>query len=336
MKLIVIGAGNWGTVLANLFAQNQKVYLWTLTQEEADNINQHHENKQFLPGIKLSENILAEKKFSRSVNPEDIVIVVIPSRKIPELAIEFKTNNFERFILLNASKGVKHDNLKTIGEIIDEILPNVRFANLSGPTIARELAEGLPAKAILASKDIDLLFLLQKYLKNDLLHFEFSTDVKGIELASSLKGLIAIATGIVDGLGYKTNVYGLIMTYGLAEFESLMEFLRVNSKTIYSIAGMGDLITTCLSENSRNRKFGKLLAQGFSTQEALEQVGMEVEGVSMAKTIKKFTSLQLHLPLISFVTETIFADNNDLDKQQRISKLKNSLSAVLLNLNCKC
>ena len=218
MKIIVIGSGNWGTVLANLFAENQKVYLWTLTQSEADEINEYHENKHFLPGIKLSENIFAEKKFSRDIEKDDIVVVVIPSRKIPELAIEFKTNNFDRFIFLNCSKGVQHDNLRTIAESVSDILPNVRFANLAGPTISREIAEGLPAKAILASKDIDLLFSLQQNLVNSLLHFEFSTDVKGIELASSLKGLIAIATGIVDGLGYKSNVHGLIMTYGLKEF----------------------------------------------------------------------------------------------------------------------
>ena len=331
MKIIVIGAGNWGTVLANLFAEHQQVYLWTLSKVEADEINVARENKQFLPGIRLSENIFAEKKFSRDIEKEDIVVVVIPSRKIPELAIEFKTNNMERFIFLNCSKGVQHENLKTIGEIVAEILPNVRFANLAGPTISREIAEGLPAKAILASQDIDLLFYLQQHLKNSLLHFEFSTDVKGIELASSLKGLIAIATGIVDGLGFKSNVHGLIMTYGLKEFSSVMSFLSVEIKTIYGLAGMGDLITTCISENSRNRTFGKLLAQGLNTDEALNVVGMEVEGVSMAKTIKKFTSLQLHLPLISFVTEVIFDLEKDLSKEQRVEKLRASLDKVLFN-----
>ncbi len=326
MKIIVIGAGNWGTVLANLFAQNQAVRLWTLTQTEADDINRYKENKQFLPGVKLSDNIYAEPKFSSTIEENDVVVVVIPSRKITELAIEFRTSSYEKFILVNASKGVKQENLKTIGEIISDILPQVRFANLSGPTIARELAEGLPAKAILASKDIELLFYLKQVLSNNLLFYEFSTDVKGIELASSLKGLIAIAIGIADGLGYKTNVFGLIMTYGLMEFHSLADFLCVNSKTIYGISGMGDLITTCLSENSRNRKFGKYLAQGHSTEKALELVGMEVEGVSMAKTVKKFTGLQLPLPLISFVTEAIF--NSEIN-------IKNELSAVLFNYQVK-
>jgi glycerol-3-phosphate dehydrogenase (NAD(P)+) len=326
MKVIVVGAGNWGTVLANLFAQNQDVRLWTLTQNEADEINKYNENKQFLPGIKLSKNILAEPKFASTIEEDDVVVFVIPSRKISEVAVEFRTNSYEKFILVNASKGVKQENLQTIGETIEEILPKVRFANLSGPTIAKELAEGLPAKAILASKDIELLFYLKQVLNNNLLFFEFSTDVKGIELTSSLKGLIAIAIGIADGLGYKTNVFGLIMTYGLMEFQALLDFLCVNSKTIYGISGMGDLITTCLSENSRNRKFGKYLAQGYNTEQALELVGMEVEGVSMAKTVKKFTSLQLPLPLISFVTEAIFNQNINI---------KDNLSDVLFHYHNK-
>ena len=329
MSIIIIGAGNWGTVLANIFAETQKVFLWTLTQNEAEDINNSRENKQFLPGIKLSNNIHAEQKYTRPIEPNDIVIVVVPSRKIPELAMEIKDKGYDRFILLNASKGVRHDNLQTIGEIVHNTLPNVRFANLTGPTIARELAQGLPAKAVLASKDIDLLFSLQSSLKNSLLFFEFSTDVKGVELASSLKGLIAIATGMVDGLGYETNVYGLIMTYGLAEFANLMDFLCVDSKTVYSIAGMGDLITTCMSENSRNRQFGKLLAEGYTTDEALKKVGMEVEGVSMAKTVRKFTTLQLQLPLISLVSEVIFNDDLLKSKEERINKLKQALTEVL-------
>lgn len=329
MKIIVIGSGNWGTVLANLFSENQTVYLWTLTQAEADEINTTHENKAYLPGIQISGNIIAEPKFSRPIVQDDIVVIAIPSRKIVELAQEFTAHGFERFILVNASKGVRHDNLKTIGEIFAEILPSVRFANLSGPTIAREFSEGLPGKSILASDDIDLLFLCQNKLKSSLLHFEFSTDVKGVELASSLKGLIAIAIGIVDGLGYKTNIYGLIMTYGLSEFSSLMIFLRVDPKTIYGIAGMGDLITTCLSENSRNRQFGKLLAQGYSTHEALSLVGMEVEGVSMARTVKKFVTLQLHLPLISFVTDAIHQSSSEMSKTDRIEKLRKSLFKAL-------
>jgi len=313
-KIIVIGSGNWGTTLALLFAQKNKVYLWTIDQKEADTINQNRESP-FLPGTKLPENIFVEKKFSRQINTDDIVIVVIPSRNIKNLIDEFKASGAEDFIMVNASKGVEHSTLMTVWEVVKTHMPKIKFANLSGPTISREIADGIPAKAVLASREVGLLFDLQQILENDLLKFEFSRDIKGIELASAMKGLIAIAVGIADGLGFKTNVFGLIMTYGVHEFVTIMKFLGVYHKTAYSIAGMGDLITTCISENSRNRKFGRLLAQGYSRDEALKEVGMVVEGVSMAKTIIKLAKFNLSIPLITCVTRIIFEDVEDVRKE---------------------
>ncbi len=313
-KIVVVGSGNWGTTLAQIFSQNHQVHLWTIDQKEADRINEKRESP-FLPGFKLSQNIIVEKKFSFSLSENDILITAIPSRKIEEFSEEMISNNATKCIVLNASKGVEHTTLKTIEETMLAKLPDLQFANLSGPTISRELAEGIPAKAILAARDIALLFHLQKNLENDLLFFEFSRDVKGIELAASLKGLIAIAVGLADGLGFKTNIFGLIMTYGVHEFVTIMKFLGVYHKTAYSIAGMGDLITTCISENSRNRKFGKLLAQGYSREKALQKVGMEVEGVSSAKTINKLAKFNLSIPLIACVTRIIFDDVKDIRRE---------------------
>jgi len=324
MKIIIIGAGNWGTTLAILFSKKHKIYLWTIDQDEADRINSNHANPLF-NNTKLSDNIIVEKKFSRKINKDDIVIIAIPSRKIESLTDEFLENNETEFIAINASKGVEHSTLKTVSETVLSKLEKVRFANLSGPTIARELIENLPAKAVLASEDVILLFYLQKVLENDILKFEFSRDVKGIELAASLKGLFAIAVGMCDGLGFKTNIFGLIMTYGLREYEIVMKFLGVPISTVYGIAGMGDLITTCISENSRNRKFGKFLAQGYARDEALEKVGMEVEGVSMAKTIQKLAKFNLSIPLISCITKIIFEDIKDIKdiKSELITTINN-------------
>lgn len=313
-KVVIIGSGNWGTTLAMVFSQKRPVYLWTIDKAEADMINEKNES-QFLPGVKLPENIIVEEKFSRSIEADDIIVTAIPSSKMDILMQEFQAHQIEKCIVLNASKGVEHSTLMTVGQIINEKLPKAKYANLSGPTIARELAEGIPAKAVLASRDIAVLFHLQNELDNDLLKFEFSRDVKGVELAAAMKGLIAMAVGMADGLGFKTNVYGLIMTYGVHEFVNVMKFLGVYHKTAYSIAGMGDLITTCISENSRNRKFGRLLAQGYSRDEALKEVGMVVEGVSMAKTIIKLAKFNLSIPLISCVTRIIFEDVKDVKKE---------------------
>ena len=313
-KIIVIGSGNWGTALAKIFSENNKVYLWTIDQKEADKINKKHESP-FLPNIKLPENIIVEAKFSRQVESNDVVVIAIPSRFIESLTDEFTANKITNCIIVNASKGVEHTTLKTVWETMMNKIPTLKFANLSGPTIAREIAEDIPAKAILAARDVALLFQLQQKLENNLLKFEFSRDIKGVELASALKGLIAIAVGIADGVGFKTNVFGVIMTYGVHEFVTIMKFLGVYHKTAYSIAGMGDLITTCISENSRNRKFGKLLGLGYSRDEALQEVGMVVEGVSMAKTIDKLAKFNLSIPLISCVTRIIFEDVKDVKKE---------------------
>jgi len=323
MKIIVLGSGNWGTTLAKLFCEKNEVHLWTINKDEASIINERNENIFSLPGVSLPDRLIVEEKFTSVIEKDDILIIAVPSRKVEEIAEEIKSHNVSECIIINVSKGVKHSTLKTISEIIVENFPLAKFANLTGPTIARELAEGLPAKAVIASRDIALLFYLQDVLDNPLLKFEFSRDVEGVELAASLKGLIAIAVGMADGFGFKTNIFGLIITYGLNEFSIIMNFLGVRTKTAYGIAGMGDLITTCLSEDSRNRRFGKLLAQGLSRDEALQQVGMVVEGVSMAKTVQKLTAFNLSIPLISTVSRIIFEDIKDVR-----SELMNTINSI--------
>ncbi len=313
MRIFIIGSGNWGTTLATLFCRKNDVFLWTIDQKEADEINRTRENKAFLPGMKISERITVESKYSRSIEAEDLVILAIPSRRIESLAIELQKTGVRN--ILNVSKGLKHDTLMTVKQIVRKHLPDVQFATLSGPTISREIANGLPAKAVLASSDLELLMSLQGALENDLLAFEFSRDIDGIELCGSLKGLIAIAVGIADGLGLKTNIFGLIMTYGLQEFAIVLEFLGVSTKTVYGIAGAGDLITTCLSENSRNRRFGKLLGEGKSREEALQEVGMVVEGVSMAKTIQQISRFNLNIPLFDSIARIIFEPVEDVQKE---------------------
>ena len=314
MNIYVIGSGNWGSTLGILFSKRNSVTLWTINDEETAKINANRNNLNNL-GVSLPDNIIVETKFSKEIKPSDIILIAVPSRKVSEVALELAKNGVKENIILNVSKGVETETLQTIQGIVKSHLPNVRFANLSGPTISKELAEGIPAKAVLASRDLSVLFELQSALENDLLKFEFSRDVRGIELAASMKGLIAIAVGVADGLGFKSNIFGLIMTYGLREFETIMKFLGVSPKTVYSIAGIGDLITTCISKNSRNRQFGNLLAEGYSTDDALKKVGMVVEGVSMAKTIRKLSKFNISIPLINFVAHIIFDDVDDIRKE---------------------
>ena len=322
MKIIVIGSGNWGTTLAMCFCKKHPVHLWTMTEEEASEMTEKRENIGHLPGIKLPDSLIIEKKYTSRIDEDDIIITVVPSRVLENVFQELYDNGVRTNIIVNASKGVKHSTIKTAHQIARDILPEAGFAAISGPNIAVEIAHGLPAKTVLVCYDVGVLVKLQEALTNDLLFFEFSRDISGIELCAALKGLIAIAVGFADGLGYKTNIFGLIITKGLQEFKTVVEFLGVSIDTVYGIAGVGDLVTTCLSEDSRNRRFGKYLAQGFSTDDALKKVGMEVEGVSMAKTVRKFAKFNLNIPLISMVAKIIFEGSDNVEEEFKDTLLR--------------
>ncbi len=311
MKTVIIGAGNWGTTLASIFAQKHAVSLWTTTAEQAQSINELKENTKYLKGIALPPQVRAVKKFSEPVDEDDIVIISVPSNQVRSLARELHTTVGKQ-PLVCASKGFEHQSFKTMSEVINDELPQSPIIVFTGPNIAREVAEGKPTKAVLASKDFAAVKRVVEVLKNDLITFEICRDIKGVELCAALKGIIAIGVGIADGLGLGKNFTGVLMTYGLREFTEISEFLGISKKTIYGIAGLGDLIATCLSHNSRNKKFGYMLAKGINSTEALKKVGMVVEGVQMAKTISELEDLNMPIPLFSTISKIIFEPNGHM------------------------
>lgn len=314
MKVFVIGAGNWGTTLAKIFAGANEVVLCTHSVEHADEINSSHENQRFLPGFGLPETLTALPCAECLFQPEDVVVLAVPSRALPELVVGLRPR-LQGNPLVCATKGFQHASFKTMGQLVRETIPESPLIVLSGPNIARELAAGLPSKAVLASHDLTALTTTARALRNDTLIFELSRDVDGVELCAALKGVIAVGVGIADGLALGDNMTALLMTYGLREFVEIAEFLEIRHKTIYGIAGLGDLITTCISPNSRNRRFGRLLGQGAQTADALTQVGMVVEGVQMARTIVEMGDLNISIPLFSTIARAIFEDNQTLREE---------------------
>jgi len=308
MKIIVIGAGNWGTTLSCIFSRKHDVSLWTNTFEGAEEINTRKENIKYLKGIPLPARVKAAQKFTEPIEQDDLSIIAVPSNHLREVAQELSTHITGQPVVCG-TKGFEHTTLKTMSEVIQEEIPGSPVVVISGPNIAAEIAFGKPTKAVLACKDFGALPLVAKVLKNEYMSFEISNDVKGVELCAALKGIIAIGVGIADGLELGKNFMGLLMTYGLKEFSDIAGFLGINPKTIYGIAGLGDLIATCLSPNSRNRKFGYLLGKGIDRDTALMQVGMVVEGVQMAKTIAEFDNLNIPIPLFSTIAKIIFQPN---------------------------
>lgn len=310
-KTVIIGSGNWGTTLAYILGKNNRVSLWTMTKLEAMEINRLRENKKYLPGVRLPNSIKAMEVFSEDINENDIILIVLPSNALSSFLDKLQSI-YKGQIIVNATKGFEHLSLKTMSQIITEKLGKAPVVVLSGPNIAREVSAGKPTKAVLASEDLHAINTVAKIFKNDLLFFEASRDIVGVELCAALKGVLAIGVGIADGLDLGINFIGLLITYGLKEFSTIAQLLNVSSVTIYGIAGLGDLIATCLSENSRNRQFGKLLAQGFPVNEALEKVGMVVEGVQMCKTITELENINISLPIFSIINKIIFHPNGYL------------------------
>jgi len=314
MKIVVIGAGNWGTTLAHIFSAEHDVLLCTRTSEHAESINRDRENIKYLKGIGLSGRVRAARHLSEPFEYDDIIVVSVPSNQVRHIAHDLNGRLLSQ-PLICASKGFEHSSMKTMSEVLHDEIPSAPIVVLTGPNIAREIAEGKPTKAILASKDFAAVSRVVKTLKNDLIAFEICNDVKGVELCAALKGIIAIGVGIADGLGLGMNFMGVLMTYGLREFTRISEFLGVSPKTIYGIAGLGDMIATCLSPDSRNRKFGFMLGRGAEPESALRNVGMVVEGVQMAKTIAELENLNIPIPLFATIAKIIFEPNGHLPKK---------------------
>jgi glycerol-3-phosphate dehydrogenase (NAD(P)+) len=199
-----------------------------------------------------------------------------------------------------------------MGQLLQETIPESPVTVLSGPNIARELATGLPSKAVLASHNLTALTRVSRILSNKTLTFELSRDIEGVELCAALKGVIAVGVGIADGLALGNNMIALLMTYGLREFVEIADFLEIRHKTVYGIAGLGDLITTCISPNSRNRRFGRLLGQGLAVDQALSEVGMVVEGVQMARTVVEMGDLNICIPLFTTIAKVLFEGTTNL------------------------
>jgi glycerol-3-phosphate dehydrogenase (NAD(P)+) len=302
MKLVVLGSGNWGLTLALLFSEKNRVYIWAKNEQEALIARENLEQSK----IGNKTNIIVDVKYARPLTAEDVLIVAVPSGVLPVVAQEL--SNFIKgcpLTVISASKGLVQPGFKTISQVLHEKLHQCHIGVITGPTIANEVMASKPAKAVLAAQDVECLLRLKEVFQNQLLHFELSLNVKEVEFCASLKGIIAVAAGIADGLGHGKNFMGLLLTYGLHEILAIGKFLGIATEQVLSIAGLGDLIATCLSEDSRNHRFGELMAQKTPTEEALKEVGMVVEGVRGAQDITALATLNLSLPLIYSIAQVI-------------------------------
>jgi len=273
LKVGVVGGGSWGTALANLLClKGFKVDLWTFEKEVKNQIKKNRENKLFLPGFSLSTNLFPSNDIARVVSDKDLLLVVVPSHVMRETALKFAEHVLQDTVVVSASKGIENKTHLTMYGVLREILhkiPGNRFAVLSGPSFAREVAKKVPTLVTVASKDPETAGFVQQVFATPYFRVYTNNDVIGVELGGAVKNVIAIAAGIIDGLGLGLNTRAALITRGLTEIRRLGIKLGANPRTFAGLAGVGDLLLTCTGDLSRNHTLGKKIGEGEKINEII-------------------------------------------------------------------
>lgn len=314
MKTCVIGGGSWGTAMAvHLAGMEKDVVVWNKFPEEIEEIVRLGENKKYLPGVKIPENMRFTCDMEAAVSDVSLIIFALPSPLTRMVAKELSKYVKENTIIVNLSKGLEKENLKRLSEVLKEEIPNAKIVVMSGPSHAEEVARKLPTTNVVASEDKEAALFVQSFIMNENFRLYTADDVTGVELGGALKNVIALCAGISDGLGYGDNTKAALMTRGLAEIKRLGVAMGANTETFLGLSGMGDLIVTCTSMHSRNRRAGISLGKGKSLDETLKEIGMVVEGVNTASTALELSKkYNIQMPIVEEANKILFEGKSPL------------------------
>ena len=283
-KIGVIGAGSWGIALSVLLSNNgHDVKVWSIIEDEIKMLNENHEHKDKLPGVILSDKITFTTDLKEAVEGKDLLILAVPSPFVRSTAASLKAVVADGQIIVNVAKGIEESTLMTLSQIIEEEVPQAEVTVLSGPSHAEEVGRGIPTTIVVGAKNKKTAEYIQNIFMSEVFRVYISPDVLGIELGAALKNVVALAAGIADGLGYGDNTKAALITRGITEIARLGMAMGGKFETFCGLSGIGDLIVTCASMHSRNRRAGILLGQGKTMDEAMAEVKMVVEGVYSAK-----------------------------------------------------
>lgn len=290
MKISVIGSGSWGTAVAVLLAKKgYNVHLWSWQQAETDRLNSDRENKEFLPGVVFPDNIVCSHDMGECVKGADLIVCAAPSPATRTTAKTLAPLVEQGQLLVNISKGLEENTLLRLSQVYAEEIPQAEIAVMSGPSHAEEVSRGLPTTNVVASDSHDAAKRIQDIFMDKTFRVYTGGDMVGVELGGALKNVIALCAGISDGLGYGDNTKAALMTRGIAEITRLGAAMGAKTETFSGLSGIGDLIVTCTSMHSRNRRAGILLGQGKNLEETLKEVHMVVEGVNTAAAAYKLS-----------------------------------------------
>ena len=309
-RISILGAGSWGTALSVLLNNNgHEVTLWSALEPEIEMLCRKREHETKLPGVKLSEKIFLTSDVQAALQEKDVLVMAVPSVFTRSTARRIAGLVKSGQIIVNVAKGIEEKTLMTLTDIISQEIPQAEVCVLSGPSHAEEVGRGIPTTCVVSSKKRETAENLQSIFMSPVFRVYTTPDILGVELGGSLKNVIALAAGTADGLGYGDNTKAALITRGIAEINRLGVKMGAKEETFYGLSGIGDLIVTCASVHSRNRKAGFLMGKGYTMQQAMDEVKMVVEGVYSAKAAKALAEkYEVEMPIVMEVNKVLFED----------------------------
>lgn len=311
-RIGVLGAGSWGTALAILLHDNgHDVTVWSINEAEVKMLNETRRHESKLPGVEIPEGIAFTTDMKETMSDKDVCVLAVPSPFIRSTCQKMKEYVRAGQIIVNVAKGIEESTLYTLTDIIEEEMPYADACVLSGPSHAEEVSRRLPTTCVVSARTRKTAEFLRSVFISPVFRVYISPDMLGIELGGALKNVIALAAGTADGLGYGDNTKAALITRGIAEIARLGIKMGGKPETFYGLTGIGDLIVTCASVHSRNRKAGYLIGKGYTMEEAMKEVQMVVEGVYSAKAALALASkYRVEMPIVEQVNKVLFENKN--------------------------
>ncbi len=307
-KISIIGGGSFGTAIAVLLSKNGlECSVWCHSKDTTNDININRENKKYLKGIIIPSNVKAYCDLQEALVDSEVVVLAVPSKAIRETSRKVAPLLKKNEIIVTVAKGIENHTLKRMSQIIEEEIKNHSIVVLSGPSHAEEVAREIPTTVTVASKNMEAAEKIQSIFSSNTFRVYTNSDLIGVEIGGAFKNIIALAAGISDGIGYGDNTKAALMTRGMSEIIRVGTKLSGKAETFYGLTGMGDLIVTCTSMHSRNRKAGILIGKGKTVDEAIKEVGMVVEGIEAVKAFYELkVKTDVEMPITAALYEVLF------------------------------
>ena len=310
MKIGILGAGAFAIALTKTLEEDEsnEITLWTKFEEEKNMLNNSRENTKLFPGVKIGDNVFVTTDIKEAIKEKKIIINALPYIALSDAMGSIKEIYKEEQLILSTTKGIDKDTFETATNLIEKYIPNAVTLAISGPSFAIDIANKEKISLMLASKNESAMKVIKELFKRDYITIEETDDITGIQIAGAIKNAIAVGAGILNGMNVSASTMAAYLAKGISDMKSLIVSLHGKQETTYSYAGIGDLLLTCMSDNSRNFTFGKLIGQGFTSKEAIEKMnGKTVEGYNMTKALYNFAKENnITIQIIPLLYEIIF------------------------------